>query len=68
MLSLSTTDLGGSVPKKLDKTQHYDAASDQVWDMLLNTEFVEKKLHAAGATEASAETMRDQRRASMMEA
>lgn len=45
--------------KKLDKTQHYDATSEQVWDMLLNTDFVKAKLHAAGATDASAETMRE---------
>ena len=47
------------MPKKLDKTQHYDATTEQVWDMLLNTDFVEEKLHAAGATEASAEKMRE---------
>ena len=45
--------------KKLEKTQRYDATPEQVWDMLLNEEFVQEKCTAAGATEVSVETLQE---------
>ncbi len=45
--------------KKLEKTQRYDATPEQVWDMLLNEDFVKEKCEAAGATEVSVETLEE---------
>ncbi len=45
--------------KKLEKTQRYDATPEQVWDMLLNEDFVQEKCTAAGATEVSVETLQE---------